>query len=341
MVSDALAHVLRSGRDALNAQFAAARRLYPELDGGAFRAFLESTVDPLAQAAAAARPDRLADVVTAAYELGLELVGKRLAGPASRHAVVESGWRAVVSAAAPLVAESPRRVLASIANALHQLATTAGARPEQWLRELPPLAARCPDVETLLRLGQVLAWRAGLAHYRASALAAADSLPEALALAAVGGAGSWAAVGARLADDPWFVPSRAAGNDRERTIVYAVGAFRGFGGVFSRPPRIARRAGQLIVTSGDEAWLLTADAFGATFHRAGGEERAAGASAAAPPPALPPDVRVADGMLTLRGHTFAAPLCGEVTSVSDDPTTLALTSSSSHHVALVARTALP
>jgi hypothetical protein len=340
MVSDPLAHVLRSGRDALNAQFAAARRLYPELDAAAFRAFLETTVDPLAQATIAARPDRLADVVMAAYELGLELVGKRLVGPVSPHAVGESGWRAVASAAAPLVAESPRRVLASIANALHQLATTPGGRPEQWLRELPPLAAHCPDAETLLRLGQILAWRSGLAHYRASALAVADSLPEALALAAVGGSGSWAAVRARLADDPWFLPSLAAGDETERTIVHAVGAFRGFGGVFSRPPRIARRAAQLIVTSGDEAWLLTADAFGATFHRAGGEGRAA-TSAAAPAPTLPSDVRVADGALTLRGHTFAAPVCGEVTSVSDDPTTLAITSSLSHSVALVARTALP
>jgi hypothetical protein len=147
-------------------------------------------------------------------------------------------------------------------------------------------------------------------------------------------------VRARLADDPWFLPSLAAGDETERTIVHAVGAFRGFGGVFSRPPRIARRAAQLIVTSGDEAWLLTADAFGATFHRAGGEGRAA-TSAAAPAPTLPSDVRVADGALTLRGHTFAAPVCGEVTSVSDDPTTLAITSSLSHSVALVARTALP
>jgi hypothetical protein len=325
----------------LNAQFAAARRLYPELDAGAFRAFLESTVDPLAEATSAARPDRLADVVMAAYELGLELVGKRLVAPGSRQASVESGWRAVVSAAAPLVAESPRRVLASIGNALHQLSTTPGGRPEQWLRELPPLATRCPDAETLLRVGQVLAWLAGLAHYRASALAVADTLPEALALAAVGGSGSWAAVRARLDGDPWFVPSLAAGDARGRTIVRAVGAFRGFGGVFLQPPRIVRRAAQLIVTSSDEAWVLTADAFGATFHRVGDEERAGAANTAGPSPTLPPDVHLADGMLTVRGHTFAAPVCGEVTSVSDDPTTLAITSSLSHRIALVARTALP
>src|SRR4051812_18166781 len=104
MVSEPLAFVLRNGRDALNARFTAARRLCPDLDGEAFRAFLETTVDPLAQATQAAEPDRLAEVVMAAYELGLELAGKRLVGADARHPFIERGWRALASTAVTLVA---------------------------------------------------------------------------------------------------------------------------------------------------------------------------------------------------------------------------------------------
>ena len=56
MVSEPLASVLRSGRPTFNARFAAARRQYGALEPGAFRVFLEETVDPLARAVHAASP---------------------------------------------------------------------------------------------------------------------------------------------------------------------------------------------------------------------------------------------------------------------------------------------
>jgi hypothetical protein len=334
MVSEPLAFVLRSGRDALNAQFAAARRQYPELDQDRFREFLASTVDGFAIATHAACPDRLPDVVMAAYELGLELVGKRLVGASSGPAVIETGWRTLAAAATPLLAAEPRRVLAALSNALHQLAVTPGARPEAWIRDLAALAPRCPDVASLLAVGQIRAWMAGLAHYRASALAVGDRLPEALALAAVGASGSWSTLRARLAGDPWFVPSIDRGHAAD-TLVHGVGAFRGFGGVFRAPPRIALHQGQLVVSSADEAWLLAVDAFGATFHRASPEERATAAGAT-----LPADARWANGTLTVRGRPLAAPICGALTSVAADHTTLAVTSSLTHTIAVVALTAL-
>jgi hypothetical protein len=330
MVSEPLAFVLRSGRDVLNAQFAAARRLYPELEHERFRAFLGSTADVLATEVHAARPERVADVVMAAYELGLELVGKRLLATASGPAI-EAGWRALAAAAPTLLAAEPRRVLAAVTNALHQLTTTPGARPEAWTRDLAALAPRCPDAATLLKVGQLRAWMAGLAHFRASALAVGDALPEALALAAVGGTGSWAALRARLAADPWFVPAEA----EAAAPVRGVGAFRGFGGAFRAPPRIALHRGQLVASSGDEAWLLVVDAFGATFHRASPEERAAAASAT-----LPADTRWTNETLTVRGRKLAAPIRGALTSVAADATTLAITSSLTHTIAVVALTAL-
>ena len=99
-----------------------------------------------------------------------------------------------------------------------------------------------------------------------------------------------------------------------------LGAFRGFGGPFRAPPQVALQQGQLVVSSAEEAWLLAIDAFGATFHRASPEERAARAATT-----LPADARYTKGTLTVRGQALAAPICGEITSVAADGTTLAIT----------------
>src|SRR6185312_4146890 len=124
--------------------------------------------------------------------------------------------------------------------------------------------------------GQVLGWRAGLAHYRSSALIVATTLPSTLALAAVGAhtKQKWSDVVQRLEDDPWFDPAKSeATADRSRlAIVARVGGFRGFGGLFVEPPEVASSRDQLWVKSGDDCWLLCADVFGYTFHRATVEE---------------------------------------------------------------------
>lgn len=148
-----LALVLRSARPELNARFAAARRLRPELDGDAFASFLRLTISPLVEAVEAACPGQSGGVALAAYDLGLELVGQGLAGPAARDPFVEQGWRRVAPAAAALVAAAPERVLAAISNALHQLATTPGARPAEWIEAMTALAPRCDDPGVFLTVG--------------------------------------------------------------------------------------------------------------------------------------------------------------------------------------------
>jgi len=331
MVSEPLGTVLRSARDTFNAQFNAARRQMPALEPERLARFLADTVDPLAAAVHAVAPDRVAALVFAAYELGLELVGQRLLESRRGTAAIEAGWRALGAAAPGLLADDPRRLLAAASNAVHQLESTPGARPEEWTQGVAALAPSCPDVESLLRVGQVRAWMAGLAHYRAGALAVAGTLPEPLALAALGASGSFSALRDRLLADPWFVPGAETG-----PLVRAVGAFRGFGGVFVAPPRVALHAGHLIATSGGEGWMVAADAFGATFHRARPDELQADVSAT-----LPAGVQWAKGTLTVRGRGVPAPLVGALTSVAADATTLALTASLTHTIALVALTALP
>jgi hypothetical protein len=184
MVSRALASILRSGRADFNARFVAARRILPELEPDAFAEFLGTVVGDLAEAVEKVRADRLGEVTIAAYDVALELVGQKLAGRGARMAHIEEGWRRILPKTASLVASAPSRLIPAMCNAVHQLASTPGARSARWIETMEKLAPRCADVDAFLKLGQVAAWRAGLAHLRSGAIVAADTLPEGLALAA-------------------------------------------------------------------------------------------------------------------------------------------------------------
>jgi hypothetical protein len=161
----------------------------------------------------------------------------------------------------------------------------------------------------------VLAWRCGLAHFRDSALAASDRLPPALALSAVGAkqTDDWPATRARLLAEPWFHPGRDAVKGESAA---QAGGFRGFGGPFVEPPRVAATESQLFVSSADQYWLLCADAFGATFHGVLEADYRAGKSES-PPRGL----RVPEAM-------------GKVTSAARTRTTVALTCEHTHMVQL-------
>src|SRR6266496_5208897 len=110
MVSAALASILRAGRTDFNARFAAARRIYPELQPEAFAEFLRTAVDALVGAVEKVRADRLGEVTMAAYDAALELVGQRLAGPGARLSSVAEGWGRVLPKLGPLVAGAPGRL---------------------------------------------------------------------------------------------------------------------------------------------------------------------------------------------------------------------------------------
>ena len=311
------------GREDFNARFAQARHQYPALSAENFAGFLAVGVDPVVRAVAAVAPDRTTEVAAEAYGIGLELVSRRLAGPGSRHEAVTQAWQDLLPRVGALVAAAPRRVLGAVSNAVCQLAVTPGARPAWWLKEmgrLAPLVAG--DVENFLRLGQIVAWRAGMAHFRSDALALLHTLPEELAQAVLGPVDRTG-----LEAHPWW--GKAVGQ-----LAARVGGFRGFDGLFTEPPRVAGgAAGHFYVRSGARCWLLLADAFGATFHRATPEEFALAAERPTPPPA---GVSLDFGGVLLNRKRVELPFCGEITSHAVNASTLALTASLTHAVLLVA-----
>ena len=338
MIHPALASTLRSGRAEFNARFAAARHDHPDLDAAAFSEFLQTAVDDLVRAVDRVRPDRVADVTMAAYDAALDLVSQKLAGPGSRLAPVDQGWRRILPAAAALVATAPARLIAAVCNAIHQLASTPSARPTEWIETMATLAPQCADAESFLKLGQMAAWRAGFAHFRAGALAAATALPETLALAALGASPglSWAQLRERLQTNPWFDPATdsavAEKEGKALRVVAQPGSFRGYGGLFVQPPLVASAGNDFLARSDNACWLLTADVFGATFHRASLDDF----EVASREQRLPPGLQVKGTRVVLNGKRVEFPELGDFTSAAANSTTLALTSRFTHSIMLVA-----
>src|SRR5262249_14803341 len=134
-------------------------------------------------------------------------------------------------------------------------------------------------VPTLLQAGKVCAWRAGLAHLREGALETCGRLAPKLARAALGLSPAAKSlpletVVQELRADPWLDPAslgKAPAPEKRLRVVGAVGAFRGFGGPFLRPPRVAYAEGHFLASDGERCWVLCADRFGATLHPAGAD----------------------------------------------------------------------
>jgi hypothetical protein len=236
----------------------------------------------------------------------------------------------------PLIVMAPERILPAIYNALHNLVSTAGTRPEQWAEVLGRTGVQCEDPEQLLKLGQVLGWRAGLAHYRTSALAIAATLPPKLAIAAVGGeaSGSWPDIAQRLEADPWFDPAKSGATAKKSRVevVAKAGGFRGFGGLFSEPPQVACSREHLWVKSGDDCWLLCADVFGCTFHRASMEEF----ESARRNPFSPDGLVIDRQKIIWNNRSLDLPASAGVVASAATQTTLAVTNPGTFAISLIA-----
>lgn len=284
-VSPALTNALAAERTRFNAQVAEMRRRDPRFDVAALAAFIRTGLDAVARAVDGVAPQQTIAATRSAFDIALTLVAQGLVGPAARNPFVERAWCAVAPACARLLAGHAREVLAMLSNAATSVASIQGAHPQRWIDELRLTAPLAADAAQLRVLGQVAAWRAGLAQYRRSAVQAAARLPAELALVATGRTGraqgtsadaahdwayDWAHAQQALLGDPWW----AHADDRlpvHRNGI-EVGAFTGFGGAFAQPPQVRVAAAGFVVRSADRVYLLVADAHGAVLLPAHADE---------------------------------------------------------------------
>jgi hypothetical protein len=331
----AFAQFLKANRERCNAKFASARHFTPTLNGDVFSEHLVATVAPIVEAVAQAQPSAVNDVAEWLYDLSLDLLEQEFIGSHSRYPFIGEGWRTLLPALAKHIVAAPRQVIGAVTNALYNLSLTPTARPQEWIDDLIVLAPLCSDVSTLLSVGQILAWRVGLAHYRNGALALCKQLEPKLVLRILQLPANLSKPSApdllnRIIADPWLhPPTLAQANKAKQTlqIVAQVGAFRGFGGLFLSPPTVTVAGDQFIVRDGEQHWVLTADCYGATFHRS---EPATGDVDAGP---FEVD---RNGKVTLGRASQVFPELANCTSAADNHTTLAVTTPLSHAVFLVA-----
>lgn len=263
MLSTALINVLAAGRSQFNARVAEARRRNAGFDTAAFGAFVRSGIDPVVQAVNAVASERTARTTVAAYDIALELVSQRLAGPDARLPWVNRVWDHLAPRYASLLAAEPEEVLGSLTNAVVHLSRIPGVSVDRWIALMVASAPSTDKLSTLQALGQIAAWRSGMAHYRDGALRMAETLPEATALLAVGAAENrhWSEVSHAHRANPWW--DEPAGQARTSGIEY--GQFTGLGGAFVQPPEVRASSTGFVVRSGERLAYLIADAYGAVL----------------------------------------------------------------------------
>ncbi len=325
LISPPLAQVLAAGRRQFNQRVEETRRRTPGFDGAAFSAFLQHQLDPLVSAVHAVAPARTAAVTLAAYDIALVLCTQGLAGPGARLPLLNDTWRTLMPRLASLIAEQPHDLLGALSNAAVHLGTVEGARPAEWVALMAGLGPRCETPAQLLALGQVLAWRAGLAHFRNGALRAAAALPEPLQREALlvppeTAPDVWRG---RLEATPWAGPVA-------RPDGWTLGDFTGFGGRFATPPELRVADAGVLVRSGGRHFMAVADACGAVLMASTAQAFDQGQA-----PQRPASVRLRGSTLLWADRELALDLPEEGLVVASTAHTLAVASPYSHALRLV------
>jgi hypothetical protein len=290
-----LAAALADQRDRFNYVVAEGRRTYADFDVTIFSQQVQGPLANLVEACEKVSPGSGAGVLAAIFGPVVQLVGQHRLGGGS-HDLLLAGLPGM----ARLVVGDPPRVFGSLANAVVHL-HRYGAPVDEWLRRVET-AADSGGVTTTLRAGQVAAWVLGLSHFRDGALEVASTLSDEAFSAALGATEPAARAGAleELRRDRWWKPGRTSPEGPR--VVHRVGAFRGFGGTFLAAPRLGTRDDHIVIRAGDDAWVLHADAWGATLTRTGPD----GIDFVPPSPAaIPPGV-----------HPYSAAAVADITAVA-------------------------
>lgn len=270
LIKGPLAESLEKGRDGFNARFAYYRRLNRKINPKEFGDVIRFRLDPIVRAVAEADRSAVEKTVEDLYGLALELMGHDCLGAGPRYYQVDLAWQKLLPKAAYLLIQSPLLLASSISNAAFNLSRETRGGAEKWIESMISIIPLCRKVDEYLSAGQVFSWQCGLSHYRNAALDVWKSLPDDLAYTTLGmkvtaNKPPRIELESKLAD-PWFNPANMSISKPPRIrIVKQVGGFRGFGGLFMRPPKVFQAEGRLYVSDGDKCWSLYADCFGAAL----------------------------------------------------------------------------
>lgn len=335
LITGPLAAALERGRERYNVAFILARRANRRLDPRELGDHLKTLVDPMVRAVDAVAPQSVDTVTQALFDLSLELMGQDYLGPTPRFPDIIRFWRDLLPRAPVLLAQNPARLAGAISNAGYNLSRQETGNSDLWLKIMVAAVPLCSDLELYLKVGQVAAWRCGLAQFRSSSLEIWQTLPDPLARIALGFKPDADVLVktdlTELLTDPWRHPKHAGKKpDRTLRLVAKVGGFRGFGQEFVTPPEVTTAKGVLYAFDREFCYSLYADCFGAVTERYG--------------PDLPAEVENRPGGFTIKqngtvtksGQSTTFPELARASSYAATEHTLAVTVAHSYKVYLVA-----
>ncbi|PKL41531.1 MAG: hypothetical protein CVV41_18245 [Candidatus Riflebacteria bacterium HGW-Riflebacteria-1] len=148
-----------------------------------------------------------------------------------------------------LSAGNPARVLGSLATALKKIARHSQTAARSWIELMQKIVPLVTDLDGLLTAGRIAAWRCGMAHLRELAAVSTSLDPQITASI--------------------FADKQALSEQLQQrwdssgtTVAAAAGGFSGYGGPFTRPPRVSLRDGLIVVADDVQTRVLFADRFG-------------------------------------------------------------------------------
>lgn len=266
--TSAFFQALERGRDDFNARFLRARRGGLRVDGEIFSEVMRDLAGPIVDAVAIVDAGAVEETTEVVFDVGLRLSSHFLLGRESRHGAINSLWREDLPRLSRFVARDPRRVISALSNAAHFMALARGGDVQGWRELLAEVAPRCHSVDELLQMGQVLAWRSGMAHFRESALKVWEGLGEELKYAALGASREMGSVDElrHRVYQRWMPLD--SDEPEVASPILRVGGFRGDGGPFLQPPRVCLLDGRIFACDQRGVWSIHADIFGACCQRA-------------------------------------------------------------------------
>ncbi len=337
-LTNIFSRLLKRNRERYNTKFALARHTYPALDGEVFSEHLKKTVAPIVESVTQNHVDKVDVVTDALFDLSLELIGKDFFGRQVRYQSVLDGWEILLPFVPHLLAKDANTLTSSITNALYNLSVEPTANPSFWIESMIEIGKLCNKVEEFLEAGKVVAWRAGLSHYREGALSSCRNLKNEIACAALGinETKDLENLLVQIEQDPWLNPkefSNGVRQEKRLRVVSVVGAFRGFGGLFIAPPKVTYCDEQFLVYDSENWWAMTADIFGTTFHRIG-------QTISSLKNESNPKFRIdKNGNVEMNSQNTSFHHLAQGTSFAADETTLAVTLPLSHSVYLIGMSA--
>lgn len=275
MIEGHLAQLLSAQRTHFNQLYRRARLTAPGLDGAVVSASMQRILPAVMTPVLARDPAQGATVLDALYRVSLRLLAQGLIGSEARGAQWESSWVALSQAVPHCLIEQPELVLSAQADALAHVSAQGEQAIGRWRDCMLAVAPEVEGVAQWLQAGQVAAWLAGLAHYRASALRVAAGLPAqllTLLFAVDEHAGfAWPALLQSLQRYPWADVNALAHGEEHLDFQFCAqaGEYEGLAGVFATPPEVCVHEGRLLAFDAHWVWRIYADRYGISFQRQG------------------------------------------------------------------------